>query len=69
MFLLAGHSLVMALNKEKEKLAQAEDVDKMGDKYKIVKEETNKTYNNLSEKAEELEDKVLKLEKCKEKSR
>ena len=69
MFLLAGHSLVMAQNKEKEKLAQAEDVDKMGDKYKIVKEETNKTYNNLSVKAEELEDKVLKLEKCQEKSR
>ena len=58
----------MVGNKEKEKLALAEDVTQMGEKYKDVKEATNKTYKDLIEKAEELEGKVSKMDKCQEKS-
>ena len=54
----------MVGNKEKEKLALAEDVTKMGEKYKEVKEATNKTYKDLTEKAEGLEEKVSRMEKC-----
>ena len=54
----------MVGNKEKEKLALAEDVTQVGEKYKDVKEATNKTFKDLTEKAEELEEKVAKLEKC-----
>ena len=54
----------MVGNKEKEKLALAEDVNKMEEKYKDGKEATNKTYKDLTEKAEELDEKVSKMEKC-----
>ena len=54
----------MVGNKEKEKLALAEDVTQIGEKYKDVKEATNKTYEDLIEKAEELDEKVSKMEKC-----
>ena len=42
----------------------AEDVTKVGEKYKDVKEATNKTYKDLTEKAEGLEEKVSRMEKC-----
>ena len=48
----------MVGNKEKEKLALADDVTQMGEKYKAVQEATNKTFKDLIEKAEELEEKV-----------
>ena len=54
----------MVGNKEKEKLALAEDVTQVCEKYKDVKEATHTTYTDLTEKAEELEDKVSRMEKC-----